>query len=227
MRTVHRCSGLKHDCAFPAFIHAGTRTGKREKSQLRENFRSIFYSLELRSLFFLLFIIQFSIFFVSPFISLYVEYLHTLPEYVGIITGIVFGITGIASTVGGPFWGKIADKLGCNKILRIALFGMIIFLLPQAFVTNVYQLMFLRAGMGCFFAGSIPAINSIIRHSSSEKDRGGIYGIFQSGYLLGNMAGPLAGGMLSAFLGLRTIFILATAFLCLGPLLLSSIRKES
>jgi MFS family permease len=87
--------------------------------------------------------------------------------------------------------------------------------------------MFLSAGLGFFFAGSTPVINSTIRHSSGEKDRGGIYGIFQSGFLLGEMLGPLAGGMFSAFLGLRTIFLIAAGFLCLGPLLLSSIRKES
>jgi MFS transporter, DHA1 family, multidrug resistance protein len=197
------------------------------KSQLRENFRQIFYSSELRSLFLLLFLVQFSILFVVPFISLYVEYLRIPPEHVGIITGIVFGITGIASAASSPFWGKGADKLGYKKILRIAIFGSIAFLLPQAFVTNAYQLMFLRAGLGFFFAGTIPVINSIIRHSSTEEDRGGIYGIFQSGYLLGNVIGPLAGGLFSAFLGLRTVFLIASAFLCLGPLLLSSIRKEN
>jgi DHA1 family multidrug resistance protein-like MFS transporter len=202
-------------------------TGKREKSQLRENFRHIFYSPELRSLFFLSFLVQFSIFFVYPFISLYVEYLRIPPQYVGIITGVVFGVIGITSAASAPFWGKGADKLGNKKILCIAIFGMIAFFLPLAFVTNAYQLMFLSAGLGFFFAGSTPVINSTIRHSSGEKDRGGIYGIFQSGFLLGEMLGPLAGGMFSAFLGLRTIFLIAAGFLCLGPLLLSSIRKES
>ena len=173
-----------------------------------------------------MFLVQFSLFFVAPFISLYVEYLRIPPQHVGIITGIIFGITGIASAASAPFWGKRADKLGYKKILRIAIFGMIAFTLPQAFTTDAYQLMFLRAGLGFFFAGSIPVINSIIRHSSSEKDRGGIYGIFQSGYLLGNMLGPLAGGLFSAFLGLRMIFLIAAGFLFLGPLFLSSIRKS-
>lgn len=104
---------------------------------------------------------------------------------------------------------------------------MIAFLLPQGFVTNAYQLMFLRAGLGIFLSGTVPVINSIVRLSSSEKDRGGIYGIFQSGYLLGNLIGPLVGGIFSVMLGLRSIFLITTIFLCLGPLLQRSIRKDS
>lgn len=198
-----------------------------KKSQLKENFRHIFYLPELRSLFFLLILVQFSIFSVAPFITLYVEYLRVSPEYVGITAGIIFGITGLASAASAPFWGKRADRSGYNKVLRIAIFGMIAFLLPQAFVTNAYQLMFLRAGLGFFLSGTVPVINSIVCLSSSEKDRGGIYGIFQSGYLLGNLIGPLVGGIFSAMMGLRSIFLITTAFLCLGPLLQRSIRKDS
>jgi DHA1 family multidrug resistance protein-like MFS transporter len=203
-----------------------TIAGNEKKSQLRKNFRHIFYSPELRSVFFLLLLVQFSIFAVAPFIILYVEYLRVSPEYVGITAGVVFGVTGLASAISAPFWGKRADKSGYNKVLRIALFGMIAFLLPQAFVTNAYQLMFLRAGLGFFFSGTVPIINSIVRFSTSEKDRGGIYGIFQSGYLIGNMIGPLVGGLFSALLGLRAIFLITAVFLFLGPLLQRSIRKD-
>jgi DHA1 family multidrug resistance protein-like MFS transporter len=196
------------------------------KVQLKNNFYHIFRSSELRSMFFLLVLVQFSIFFLAPFISLYVEYLQVQKQYVGIITGIVFGITGLTSTFSAPFWGKRSDMLGNKKILRIATCGMIAFLLPQAFVTNAYQLMFLRAGLGLFASGTIPVINSIVRHATDEKDRGGVYGIFQSGYLVGNLIGPLAGGLLSAILGLRAIFLITTACVCLAPLLIRAVNDD-
>jgi DHA1 family multidrug resistance protein-like MFS transporter len=202
-------------------------TLNEKKSQLTENFSHIFYLPELRSLFFLAILVQFSIFSIAPFITLYVEYLRVSPEYVGITAGIIFGVTGLISAASAPFWGKRADRSGYNKVLRIAIFGMIAFLLPQAFVTNAYQLMFLRAGLGFFLSGTVPVINSIVRLSSSEKDRGGIYGIFQSAYLLGNLIGPLVGGIFSAMMGLRSIFLITAVFLCLGPLLQRSIRKDS
>ena len=53
-------------------------TVSEKKSQLKENFSQIFHLSELRSLFFLLILVQFSIFSVAPFITLYVEYLRSI-----------------------------------------------------------------------------------------------------------------------------------------------------
>lgn len=192
--------------------------------KLKINFHRIAHSSELRSMFLLLILVQFSVFFIAPFISLYVEYLKVPEAYVGLVTGTVFGVAGLMSTISAPFWGKRSDKIGHKKVLRIAALGMVIFLLPQAFVTNAYQLMFLRAGLGLFVSGMLPVINSIVRHATDEHERGGIYGMFQSGYLLGNLIGPLAGGLLAAFMGLRAIFLVAAACVCLAPLLIKSVK---
>jgi DHA1 family multidrug resistance protein-like MFS transporter len=135
------------------------------------------------------------------------------------VSGAVFGVTGVTSTLTSPFWGRRADRVGYRKVLRVALIGMIAFLAPMAFVTDAWQLMVCRAGMGLFVSGTVPIINSIVRLSTNESERGGIYGIFQSGFLLGNMIGPLAGGALAAFLGMRAIFLATAGFLCIGPVL--------
>ncbi len=189
---------------------------KEKRSNLRENLRYVFHSPELRVMLFLLILVQFSIVIVAPFLSLYVEYLKFSPEYVGLMTGVVFGITGVANAFTAPFWGKRADRVGYRKILRHSLIGITLFSLPQALVTNVYQLLILRFGLGVFVSGVIPTINIIVQRSTSEKDRGGIYGIFQSGLLVGNMAGPLTGGFLAASLGLRAIFFITTGIFFLA-----------
>jgi DHA1 family multidrug resistance protein-like MFS transporter len=173
-----------------------------------------------------LLLVQFSIFFVVPFLTLYVEFLGVPQEYVGLVSGAVFGVTGVTSALTAPFWGRRADRVGYRKILRVALIGMIAFLAPMAFVTDAWQLMVCRAGLGLFVSGTVPIINSIVRHSTRESERGGIYGIFQSGFLIGNMIGPLAGGGLAAFLGMRAIFLAAASLLCLGPLLERSIKTR-
>ena len=46
---------------------------ERRESGLRNNLRAVFYTPELRNLFFLLLVIQFSLFFVAPFLTLYVN----------------------------------------------------------------------------------------------------------------------------------------------------------
>jgi len=197
---------------------------KENKSYLMTNIRSVFLSKELRTLFLLLVIVQFSVFFVAPFLALYVEFLKVSKDYVELATGLAFGITGITSAIAAPILGSRGDKIGHRGILRISLAGIIVFILPQAFVTNVYQLLFLRAGLGIFVAGTAPSINTIVHRSTSAQDRGGIYGIFQSGYLIGNMAGPLLGGLMAAYFGLRSIFLITSLILCFGVILARKIK---
>jgi MFS transporter, DHA1 family, multidrug resistance protein len=192
------------------------RPDKAEGSSLSRNISYIFHSSQLRAMLGLLILVQFSIQVVSPFLSLYVESLHVSPEYVGLVTGMVFGITGVTNAVTSPLWGKQADRRGFRKILRISLLGMILFYVPQAFATGAGQLLFLRAGLGVFVAGAIPTINAIVHRSTPEKDRGGMYGIFQSGLMIGNVAGPLLGGILSAAFGLRTIFLITTGLMIIA-----------
>jgi len=203
------------------------RREEEKRSGLRENLRSVFRSPELRAMLFLLMLVQFSIVIVAPFLSLYVEYLKVSPDYVGLMTGVVFGITGVANASTAPFWGKRADRSGYRKVLRHSLIGITLFSIPQAFVTNVYQLLIIRAGLGVFVSGVIPTINTIVQRSTTEKDRGAIYGIFQSGMLLGNMAGPLIGGVLAASFGLRSIFLITTGMFCLAFLWDRKTTRES
>ena len=191
---------------------------ERKGSRLRKNLLEVYRSVNLRTMIVLLIMIQLSIQIVTPFLSLYVEYLNISADRIGLMTGLVFGITGVTNALTTPFWGKRGDRVGYRKILRCSLYGMTLFYLPQAFVTNVYQLLFLRAVLGIFVGGAMPTINSIVQRSSAAENRGAIYGIFQSGLLLGNMIGPLIGGGLAAALGLPSIFLITTGIFFLATL---------
>ena len=208
------------------FVKETTRPSReRRKSSLRNNLRSVFYTPELRNLFFLLLIIQFSLFFVAPFLTLYVEFLGVQQENVGLMSGAVFGVTGITSALTSQFWGRRADRVGYRRVLRTGLIGITAFLAPMAIVTDAWQLLICRAGMGLAVSATVPIINSLVRHLTKESERGGIYGIFQSGYLIGNMIGPLSGGWLAALMGMRVIFLATAGFLCIGVLMERSMKR--
>ena len=194
------------------------REKKERKPGVLEQIRFVFHSPQLRAMIVLMILVQSSIMVVAPFLSLYVEYLKVPPDYVGLMAGLVFGITGVANACTAPLWGKRADRVGYRKILRTSIMGVALFTLPQALVTNVYQLLILRVGLGVFASGIIPTVNMIIQSSTAEKSRGGIYGIFQSGLLVGNLAGPLVGGVLSASLGLRAIFLITAGLFCVASI---------
>jgi DHA1 family multidrug resistance protein-like MFS transporter len=219
-RPIFFCTGAC--CLTGALIVIGLvreeliKKGERKGSRLRQNLLDVYHSVNLRSMLVLLIMIQVSIQIVGPFLSLYVEYLKVAPDRIALMTGLVFGITGVTNALTAPFWGKHADKGGYRKVLRYSLWGITLFYLPQAFVTDVHQLLLLRAGLGIFVGGAIPTINSIVQKSSAAENRGGIYGIFQSGLVLGNVVGPLSGGALAAAFGLRPIFLITTFifFIC-------------
>jgi DHA1 family multidrug resistance protein-like MFS transporter len=191
---------------------------KKDRSSLIQNLRYVIHTRELRVLLLLLILTQSSTVIVAPFLSLFVEFLKVNPAHVSLMTGIVFGITGIVNAVFAPFWGKKSDQIGPRKILRRSLTGITLISLPQAFVTNIYQLLILRGGLGVFFSGVIPTINTIIRRLTPENNQGGIFGIFQSGLVIGNIIGPLIGGFLAASLGLRSIFLISTGIFGLALL---------
>jgi MFS transporter, DHA1 family, multidrug resistance protein len=181
-----------------------------ERSRIRENMRLILHSPQLRFLLFLAVLVQFSIGVVGPSLSLYVEFLGVPSDLVAIMSGMVFGITGLTNATMAPVWGRWADRAGYRRILEYCLAGAALFYLPQAFVTDAYQLLVLRGGLGLFLGGVLPVSNSIVRRSTPDESRGGVFGILQSALLMGNVIGPLVGGVLGAYFGLRSVFLLTT-----------------
>lgn len=87
-------------------------------------------------------------------------------------------------------------------------------MVPQAYVTQWWQLAVLRGAMGMTIAGLLPAIGKLIRHSVEEHNSGRILGYLQSAQFAGQVIGPLIGGQIGAHFGLHHVF-LATAVLLL------------
>ena len=125
----------------------------------------------------------------------------------------VFAITGFSSLLTAPYWGKRGGHIGYKKTLAITLLGTGISYAPQGLVTQVYQLLILRFVQGLFVGGVLPALYTLTSLNTPEERRGGIMGITRSGLLLGNVIGPISGGVLAASLGMRPLFFFTAALL--------------
>jgi len=88
-------------------------------------------------------------------------------------------------------------------------------LIPQAFVTDAWQLVVLRFLMGLSLAGLLPSVTALIRHSVPDNVTGGVLGYSQSAQYMGQILGPLMGGFAGAHFGMRSVFF-ATSVLMLG-----------
>jgi len=180
---------------------------------LFSNYRFVFTSPTMLAIFFASSIVQLAVMAILPILSLFVEMLWQGTEHLATMAGGVFAITGFASLLSAPYWGKRGDRMGYKKILAITLLGTGITYVPQAFVNRAYQLLFLRFIHGLFVGGILPALYTLTTLNTPEERRGGIMGITRSGLLIGNAIGPISGGYLAAAIGMRPLFIFTASLL--------------
>lgn len=201
--------------ALVIFLVKEDERPKEEKKSpgLFSNYRFVFTSSTLTTIFICSLIVQLAVMAVQPVLSLFVEKLWPTAEHLSTLAGAVFAITGFSSLLTAPYWGKKGDQMGYKKTLSLTVLGTGIAYAPQALVTHAYQLLILRFVQGLFVGGILPALYTLTSLNTPEERRGGIMGIARSGLLIGNVVGPISGGFLAASLGMRPLFLFTAALL--------------
>ena len=91
-----------------------------------------------------------------------------------------------------------------------------VLLLPQAFVTQAWQLVTLRFLMGVALGGLLPCITAVLRHSVPDTAAGGVLGYSTAAQYAGQVVGPLLGGFVGGHLGMRAVFLATSVLLAAG-----------
>jgi MFS family permease len=152
---------------------------------------------------------------IEPIIAIYVKHLIRDGRSVTLYAGIIMSAAALGSILSASWLGKLADRVGHWNVVIIALGAAAFLLVPQAFVTDVRQLVGLRFLMGIALGGLLPCMTSVIRHSVPEGVIGSALGYSTSAQYVGQVIGPLAGGFVGGQAGLRPVFI-ATAIALAG-----------
>ena len=176
-----------------------------------ENYRTVFGSRHFRRLFFILFGCQFALMSLQPVMALYVESLGAHGRLLATTTGVIFAITGVASAIAAPRWGRSSDRKGYRRTLGRALLGSGVFALPQGLVAAPWQLFVTRIFYGTFMGGIVPSVQAMIGLRAPAERRAGIMGVTSTALMIGNLMGPLVGGAVAGKFGLRSVFFLSTA----------------
>lgn len=179
---------------------------------------AIFNSKGLLPLFSVAFLVQFAMLSSGPQMPLFVEQLGAPGGYVVFFAGAVTAVTGVSNIIASPQLGKLGDKFGSQYVLIVALLGAAIFFIPHAFVTSVWQLLLCRFLLGLFVGGLLPSLNSLVRHYAPPGKESTAYGYSNSAVCLGNMLGPIMGGFVSGWIGIRGLFLMTTLLLLLNCL---------
>lgn len=152
---------------------------------------------------------------IEPIITVYIGHLGVAFDEQARIAGVVMACSALGSILTAAKLGALADRVGSWNVIIGCLLVTGLVMIPQAYVTQWWQLAVLRGLMGMSIAGLLPAIAKLIRHSVQEHNTGKILGYLQSAQFSGQVIGPLIGGQIGAHFGLHQVFLVTGALLAL------------
>jgi DHA1 family multidrug resistance protein-like MFS transporter len=144
----------------------------------------------------------------EPLLSLFVAQLAASSAKVGTLTGLIVGAASVASVITSVSLGRLGDRVGHGRVVVWCAAVTAAGAVPQAFVTGVWQLLWLQALTGASVGGLIPSLSALLARHSRRGDEGCVYGIDNSITSLGRTVAPLLGAACAVWFSLRGVFLL-------------------
>lgn len=171
-------------------------------------------------------LIQIGNFSIQPLLSLYVSDLVQDVSQVTFLAGLTFSAAGLGNILFARFWGRLGDNIGYEKVLFLLLGFAVIFMIPQAWVTSLWQLIILRLIYGTVLGGLIPTTTALIRREAPVMIQGEVMGYNTSFRFFGNIIGPLVGGFISGIFSISAVFYATATLFLLAFILLYFVKKK-
>lgn len=163
---------------------------------------------------------------IMPFLPMYlIQELGVEASGVNWWSGIIFSVTFLISGLMAPVWGAIADRKSRKLMAIRAASCLALSYLLGAFVQTPWQLFWVRVFQG-FASGLWPATLAIMSSIAPAHRLGFCMGTMQGGMTAGHVIGPLLGGVVAEFFGMRTCFFVAAVGLTIITLALVFFIKE-
>ena len=158
-------------------------------------------------------LVQVVILIVQPILTTYISHLAGDLDNLVFISGLIFSLGGFSSAITAPLWGRFGQHHGFVKALRLSLILAGIFFFVQALPDTLYTFAASQFAIGLFFSGIYPSINAILAEKTSASIKGRVFGLMFSAQQIGAMGGPILGGVIATFLGMKYVFLAAGALL--------------
>lgn len=201
-------------------VHEPAIPPQEKEGSLWKDLQTAFANRTLTLVLLLSFAVQSAANTLQPLITLYVaELQHTLEGAV-LTAGFVFSLAGVSSAIAAPLWGRIGQRRGFAALIVAALLGAGIFNLWQFWAKNIVQFGLLQIFYGLFIIGVFPAMNTMALNSADANFQGRIFGLTTSANQLGAVVGPLLGGFISSWIGIRPVFLFTGSVLILLGLMM-------
>ncbi|MBI4811665.1 MAG: MFS transporter [Ignavibacteriales bacterium] len=178
-----------------------------ERSSVIQNFKLMFTDRKLRVIAVTIVLSQIAALMIEPIFALFIEGFKTTTKYISTLTGLTIAISGIFMVISSPWWGRRNDRLGFKQNLIIALTGTGIAYSLHIIIPELISLSILRGALGFARGGILPALYSLTSIYAPANQKSGLIGIASSLTILGNMIGPLLGGLAAGRWGIYSVFI--------------------
>jgi DHA1 family multidrug resistance protein-like MFS transporter len=162
---------------------------------------------QLQALWVMTFVVFFGFSAMWPIMTYYVQHLGIALDKVAAYSAYVMFVTGSFMTVMAPRWGRLGDRIGHGRVLIGTTLMCGLALIPHAFVRTYEQFFALRVTATAFGAGIHPSTSALVARTMPPARYGGAYGVLASSRALAGAVGPLVGGTLAAFVGIRYVFL--------------------
>jgi len=138
---------------------------------------------------------------ISPILPLYLPELGVSdPSAINFWSGVLNSLNFLIAAFVSPIWGSIADRYGRKVMVLRSSLAICFFTLLMGFSQQLWQLVGLRAMMGAFSGFSASAI-ALVATQVPEKRLGYALGWLATGQLIGNLTGPVIGGLIADLTG--------------------------
>jgi MFS family permease len=149
---------------------------------------------------------------VMPFLPLFIAQLGVSDVgEVAMWTGLSLGVTPGLTAILAPAWGRLGDRFGRKIMVERSLVSFVVLFTAMAFVTSVWQVLALRAIQG-LFAGYGSLSVAMAAESAPRERMPSAIGAVQTAQRIGPGVGPVIGGLLAGFVGLRRAFVATALF---------------
>lgn len=163
---------------------------------------------------------------VMPFLPIYFQQLGvTDVGDLALWSGLSLGVTPAMTAVLSPLWGRLSDRFGRKIMVERSLVSFIFLMAGMSYVTQAWHIFALRAVQG-LFAGYGGLTIAMAAETAPPEHTGRAIGTIQTAQRLGPALGPVIGGVVAEFVGLRNTFLVTSAFYLVALVLVFSTYDE-
>jgi len=143
---------------------------------------------------------------IGPVLPLFIQSIAAPGVKIASLTGTIAGFGSAASAVGAVFIGRLADRIGPQRILIVCGAAASVLYAVQAWVQTPTQLLVLRVASGVAMGGILASVSSLQAALAPKGRYGAVYGVDTSMVAAANAISPMIGAALTATFGLTSVF---------------------